>query len=65
MTQIVDHAHCEICMRVVSPGTRFCSPECTAKHEEALKEKKKWMWIWLAAIVATLLLWNLTRFGLI
>jgi len=54
--QIAEHAHCEICGRVVKVGTRWCGEECEAKHDEAQKYKKRQMWLFLALIVGTLIL---------
>lgn len=39
--RIVQHAHCEICGKVVNAGTRWCSPDCTAQYEEGQKLKKR------------------------
>lgn len=63
--QIAEHNHCEVCGRVVKGGQRWCGDECKEKHDAAMREKKKWMWIWVAAIAATLLLFNLIRAGVL
>lgn len=62
MSQIVEHAHCEICQRVVTPGKRVCSEECQAKLDEAQRMKKKTAILIVLMAVFVLLLPNLGRF---
>lgn len=61
MSQIVEHAHCEVCQRVVDPGRRVCSDECQAKLDEAQKTKKKTALLIVLMAVFVLLLPNLGR----
>jgi predicted nucleic acid-binding Zn ribbon protein len=65
MNQVVEHAHCEICGRVVKVGTRFCSDECTKKHEEALAYKKRQARILLLVASGTLILLVLIQMGVL
>lgn len=65
MNQVAQHAHCEICGRVVSVGKRVCSPECQTKLDEAVAFKKRQMWKFVGIIVAALVLFQLIRLGVI
>lgn len=51
---IQDHAHCEICGKVVELETRWCSKPCETKHEEIQAEKKKSMYkfVLLISVIA-------------
>ncbi len=59
MSQIVDHAHCEICQKVVSPGERTCSLECSEKLQEATKMKKRSAIILVVVVVGAIILTKL------
>ncbi len=61
MSQIIEHAHCEVCQRVVDPGDRVCSDECQARLDEAQKLKKKSAILIVLMAVFVLLLPNLGR----
>lgn len=52
------HQHCEVCGKVVAVDTRFCSPECTERHEEAQRYKKRQMWILLGIVVVILVVFR-------
>ncbi len=54
--RVVDHAHCEICGRVVRIGDRVCSPECQEKLDEVQRMKKRSMFMMIGIIVAAVLL---------
>ncbi len=57
---IPPHGHCEICSATVTQGERFCgSAKCAEKHEDAVKEKKRSIYILIAVIVAVLILTKL------
>ena len=50
------HAHCEICGTPVEVGTRRCgSTACEEKFQQALKAKKRGMWMFVGLIALLLL----------
>ena len=52
-----DHAHCEICSRVVKIGERFCDrAECLAQHDKNVRDKKRSVYMLLGVIVAAVVL---------
>lgn len=58
---IAEHAHCEICGKPVEVGQRRCGSEaCEAKFQDAVKAKKRGMWMFIGLIFILLLLaqWN-------
>jgi predicted nucleic acid-binding Zn ribbon protein len=56
------HAHCEICGTPVEVGERRCgSSDCERRHAEAVKAKKRGMWMFIGLIAILLLLTQLTR----
>lgn len=63
--QIVEHAHCEICGRVVRVDERFCSDECKEQNLANLRQKRKQMWIFVAIIVGVVLFVNLSEWGVL
>ncbi len=65
MSQVVQHAHCEMCGRVVSVGDRVCGSECQKKLDEAVAYKKRQAIKFIVVIVALLILFQLIRMGLI
>ncbi len=56
MSSIVDHAHCEICQKVIDPGERTCSLDCSEKLQEATNMKKRSAIILVVIIVAVVIL---------
>ena len=62
---VAAHAHCEICSTVVAVGTRWCSPECEAQHDENQKEKKRSMWKFIGLVVALMVLFTMARYGVL
>lgn len=58
------HAHCEICGTPVEVGQRRCgSADCEAKFHEAVKAKKRGMWMFVGLIAILLLLTQLSKLG--
>jgi predicted nucleic acid-binding Zn ribbon protein len=57
------HAHCEICGAPVEVGERRCgSQECEQRFQDALKAKKRGMWMFVGLIFVLLLLTQLSKF---
>lgn len=57
LVSIPEHAHCEICQVPVKRGDRRCgSPECEAKFQQAIKAKKRSVFILMGVLVAAMLL---------
>lgn len=65
MAEVTQHAHCEICGRVVKVGKRVCSPECQEKLDESVAQKKRDMWKFVAIIAAAMLIVTLFQMGII
>jgi predicted nucleic acid-binding Zn ribbon protein len=58
------HAHCEICGTPVEVGQRRCgSADCEAKFQEAVKAKKRGMWMFVGLIAILLFLTQLSKLG--
>lgn len=54
---VADHAHCEICQKTIQPGETLCnSKDCFEKKEEAQAMKKRTIYMFIALIVAAVLL---------
>lgn len=52
-----DHGHCEICSRVIDLEERFCDrAECLEQHQKNVAEKKKQVYIFIALIIAAVVL---------
>lgn len=62
---IQEHAHCEICGKVVEVGERWCGKTCEEKHDENQAEKKKAMYKMVAIIGVVLAVFTLLRMGII
>lgn len=60
--QIVNHAHCEVCGRVVEVGQRVCSPECQTKLDEAQRIKKRSAILIVLMVLFVLLLPNVAQY---
>jgi predicted nucleic acid-binding Zn ribbon protein len=58
------HAHCEICGTPVEVGQRRCgSAACEEKFKEAIKAKKRGMWMFIGVIFVVLVLSMSGRLG--
>ena len=59
---VAPHAHCEICGTPVEVGQRRCgSQECEEKFQQALKAKKRGMWMFVGLIFVLLLMSTIGR----
>lgn len=62
LTSVPEHAHCEMCQVPVKVGERRCgSAECEQKFQDAIKAKKRGMYMFIALVVGVLLLSTLMR----
>jgi predicted nucleic acid-binding Zn ribbon protein len=60
---VPEHAHCEICATTVAVGERRCGSEaCEKKFQEAVKAKKRGMWMFIGLIFILLILTTLRPF---
>ena len=58
---VPEHAHCEMCGIPVTVGDRRCgSDACEKKFQEALRAKKRGMWLFIGVIFAAMMM---TLFG--
>lgn len=56
------HAHCEICGTPVEVGERRCgSKDCEEKFQQALKAKKRGMWMFVGLIFLLLMISTIGR----
>ncbi|HLF16698.1 MAG TPA: DUF2116 family Zn-ribbon domain-containing protein [Candidatus Thermoplasmatota archaeon] len=53
---IPEHKHCEICGKPIAVDRRVCSDECQKRLDDAVRMKKRSMWIFVALIAAILIL---------
>lgn len=49
------HKHCEVCGKAMALDGRVCSPECQAKAVEAWRQRRRSLYVFLAAIALVLL----------
>lgn len=53
--QTGDHKHCEACGKSIGLDGRVCSPECVTKFDEAVKMRKRSVWMVMGAVALILL----------
>ncbi len=53
---VPDHKHCEICGTPVVMDKRVCSGKCQKGLDEAIRAKKRGMYIFIGLILVVLLL---------
>ncbi|MCA1819123.1 MAG: DUF2116 family Zn-ribbon domain-containing protein [Halobacteriales archaeon] len=51
-----EHRHCEVCGRSILMGNRVCSPECQKRFDEALKARKRSVYIFVGLFALILIL---------
>jgi predicted nucleic acid-binding Zn ribbon protein len=56
VANLPEHRHCEVCGRSTAMGVRVCSPDCQKRFDEALKMRKRSMWIFVALIALVMAL---------
>lgn len=58
VSNLPEHRHCEVCGRSIAMGNRVCSPECQKRLDDAVKQRKRSVYIFVG-LIALLLLFNL------
>lgn len=59
---VLEHAHCEICGTTVNVGDRRCGSEaCEKRFQEALRAKKRGMYMFVGLIFLLLVISTLGR----
>ena len=59
---VLEHAHCEMCGTTVTVGDRRCGSEaCETKFQEALRAKKRGMYMFVGLIFVLLIISTLGR----
>ncbi len=62
LASLPEHKHCEICGRPIPVGDRLCgSDECKKKWDEALKAKKRGMYMLIGVILLAMLFGVVSR----
>ena len=51
-----EHRHCDVCGRSVAMGVKVCSPECQKKFDEAVKARKRSVYIFIALFALILIM---------
>jgi predicted nucleic acid-binding Zn ribbon protein len=55
VTGVPAHKHCEVCGKAMALDGRVCSPECQTKAVEAWRQRKRSLYVFIAAIALVLL----------
>jgi predicted nucleic acid-binding Zn ribbon protein len=55
VTGVPAHKHCEVCGKAMALDGRVCSPECQGKALDAFRQRKRSMYVFVAAIALVLL----------
>lgn len=60
VANLPEHRHCEVCGRSTAMGVRVCSPECQTRFDEAVKARKRSVYIFVAlfALILILSVWG-------
>lgn len=53
---VPNHAHCEVCGRVIALGEKYCSLKCEEKVLERRRAEERYRKIWLAILVILLIM---------
>jgi len=57
--KLVQHRHCQTCLKAIPLGEEFCNDECRDKWNQMIKANRKKnliVWAWLMAAVVILIL---------
>lgn len=52
---VPEHKHCEVCGKAMALDGRVCSPECQGKAVDAWRQRKRSVYVFLAAIALVML----------
>ncbi|MFO1533871.1 MAG: DUF2116 family Zn-ribbon domain-containing protein [Thermoplasmatota archaeon] len=50
---VAEHRHCEVCGKSIALDGRVCSPECAKRLQEAIKTKKRSVYILMGVVFLT------------
>lgn len=56
VANLPEHRHCDVCGRSVAMGVKVCSPECQKKFDEALKARKRSVYIFIGLFALILIM---------
>jgi predicted nucleic acid-binding Zn ribbon protein len=56
VANLPEHRHCDVCGRSVAMGVKVCSPECQKKFDDAVKARKRSVYIFIALFALILFL---------
>lgn len=56
VTGLSEHKHCEVCGKSIATDGRVCSPECVTKLHEAIRMKKRSVYVVMAMVFLLALL---------
>ena len=56
VANLPEHRHCDVCGRSIPMGNRVCSPECQKRFDEALRARKRSVWIFIGLFALILIL---------
>jgi len=51
-----EHKHCEVCGRSIAVGNRVCGPACQRKFDEAVRARKRSVYIFVGLMAVLLFL---------
>jgi predicted nucleic acid-binding Zn ribbon protein len=52
--KLVQHRHCQSCLKAIPIGEEFCNEECKGKWDDLIKANKKKFWVsimWMVVVV--------------
>jgi predicted nucleic acid-binding Zn ribbon protein len=55
VADVREHKHCEVCGKATATDGRVCSPECQARFEEALRMRRRSVYIFIGLMALALL----------
>jgi len=56
VSNLPEHRHCDVCGRSIAMGNKVCSPECQKRFDEAVKARKRSVYIFVGLFALILFL---------
>lgn len=56
VSNLPEHRHCDVCGRSIAMGNRVCSPDCQKRFDEAIRMKKRSVYIFVGLFALILVL---------
>lgn len=56
VANLPEHRHCDVCGRSIAMGNKVCSPECQKRFDEAVKARKRSVYIFIGLFALMLFL---------